>query len=596
MAQEVGTGYVKIKAEMDDGSVAEVEKKGKTAGSGFGGAFQVAAGNLISSAITTIASNAAEVFSNAFNNYADYEQLIGGVETLFKESADAVAQNAANAYRTAGMSANEYMENVTAFSASLLQGLGGDTVKAAEIADMAMQDMSDNANKMGSDMATITTAYQGFAKQNYTMLDNLKLGYGGTKTEMERLLKDASEIAGVEFNIDNYSDVIEAIHVMQVEMGIAGTTSKEAASTISGSIAMLQASWQNFLTGVFDENADMGALGEQLFDSIGTVLINVVPRIAVLVSRAVSEVPTALVRSFQSIPALVGPTIMKVFGDEMGHKVSSVVFDAFTGIGKTVESAMGFITDLMEQAWPLIQDIVETAMTGIDVFMAEVWPQISQLIENAVSTIKHVIEVAWPIILSVIRGVMTTIESVMEAVWPTISGIVETAIGAIDSAVMSLGNLADFVYGVFESVKDAIENPLEAAKNAVAGIVEAIKGFFSFQVSLPHIPLPHFTVSPPGWGISSLLQGIIPSLGIDWYAKGGIVDGATLIGAGEAGPEAILPLQGPFMQPFAKALAAEMGGGGTYITVNLDYSAGEDAITLARDLARELENALSMEG
>lgn len=174
--EEVGTGYVLIKPKMDDGAVADMEAKGGKAGGGFGTAFQVAAGNLIANAVTSIASAAVEVFSNAFSNYADYEQLVGGVETLFKESADVVQRNASMAYATAGLSANQYMEQVTSFSASLLQGLGGDTEAAAAYADMAIRDMSDNANKMGTDMGRITDAYQGFAKQNYTMLDNLKLG------------------------------------------------------------------------------------------------------------------------------------------------------------------------------------------------------------------------------------------------------------------------------------------------------------------------------------------------------------------------------------------------------------------------------------
>lgn len=167
--EEVGTGYVLIKPKMDDGAVADMESKGGKAGGGFGTAFQVAAGNLIATAVETIAAGAVDVFSNAFNNYANFEQLVGGVETLFKDSADAVQQNASRAFETAGLSANEYMEQVTSFSASLLQGLGGDTEAAAEYADMAIRDMSDNANKMGSDMASITTAYQGFAKQNYTI-------------------------------------------------------------------------------------------------------------------------------------------------------------------------------------------------------------------------------------------------------------------------------------------------------------------------------------------------------------------------------------------------------------------------------------------
>ena len=192
--------------------------------------------------------------------YADYEQLVGGVDTLFKDSSQKLQQYAANAYKTSGMSANDYMETVTSFSASLIASLGGDTQKAVEYADMAITDMSDNANKMGTDMASIQNAYQGFAKQNYTMLDNLKLGYGGTKSEMERLLADAQAISGVKYNIDSYADVVKAIHVIQTGMDITGTTAKEAEHTISGSVSSMRAALKNLLVGFGDANADMAQL------------------------------------------------------------------------------------------------------------------------------------------------------------------------------------------------------------------------------------------------------------------------------------------------------------------------------------------------
>lgn len=558
--EEVGTGYVLIKPKMDDGAVADMEAKGGKAGGGFGTAFQVAAGNLIANAVTSFGSEAVEVFSNAFSNYADYEQLVGGVETLFKESADVVQRNASMAYATAGLSANEYMEQVTSFSASLLQGLGGDTEAAAAYADMAIRDMSDNANKMGSDMATITMAYQGFAKQNYTMLDNLKLGYGGTKTEMERLLKDAGELADTEFNIDNYNDVIEAIHVMQTEMGIAGTTSKEATETISGSIAKLESSWQNFLTGIFDEHADLGSLGEELLGSVGDVLKNVVPRLFVMVGNVFGNIPNAIIGVFENIPRILEPTINAVFGDAMGGKIYDVILGGCEAITNVIDGAMSVIQGMIETAWPVIEDIVTSAMEGIDAFMTDVWPSIEQLISGVMDTISHIIEVAWPIIMNIIGTVSNGIKGVIQAVWPVISGIVTGAMDAIDGAVRSVQPLVDFVAGVFDGVLNAIKNPMESAKNFIEGIIDAIKGLFSFDIQWPHIPLPHFSVSgspnPLDW-----LSGGLPSINVEWYAKGGIVDGATLIGAGEAGPEAIVPLSEPNLRPFADAVAERMGAG-----------------------------------
>lgn len=235
-------------------------------------------------------------------SYADLEQNIGGVETLFKSSANKVIENAEKAYKTAGMSANNYMETVTGFSASLLQSLSGDTEKAAEVADMALIDMADNANKMGTSMESIQFAYQGFAKQNYTMLDNLKLGYGGTKEEMQRLLKDAQKLTGVKYDIANLNDVFQAIHVIQGELGITGTTAKEAEETISGSIASMKSAWDNFLNGSgtfeqFEESAKIA------FNNIATAVSELLPRIA-------GEIVNALPEEFVTAVKIITPILI----------------------------------------------------------------------------------------------------------------------------------------------------------------------------------------------------------------------------------------------------------------------------------------------
>lgn len=225
--------------------------------------------------LATAAAGITALTKQSVENYAEYEQLVGGVETLFADSADTVMSYAQNAYKTAGLSANEYMETVTAFSASLLQSLGGDTETASEKADRAITDMADNANKMGTSMESIQNAYQGFAKQNYTMLDNLKLGYGGTKEEMERLIEDANRVKEAngemaDLSIDSFADVTEAIHIVQTEMGITGTTASEASSTISGSVATMKSAWANLVTGLGDSNADINVLLDNFIDSVGT--------------------------------------------------------------------------------------------------------------------------------------------------------------------------------------------------------------------------------------------------------------------------------------------------------------------------------------
>lgn len=270
----------------------EAEESGKQAKGSADGGFTVMKGvlaNLATSAITSaingvkqLGSAFVDVGKQAMNSYGEYEQLVGGVDTLFGKSSQKVQEYTNNAYKTAGMSANEYMETVTGFSASLLQGLGGDTEKASEVANVAVTDMSDNANKMGTSMESIQNAYQGFAKQNYTMLDNLKLGYGGTKEEMARLVKDSGILgdAGKDLTAKNldqkvsYDQIIEAIHKVQTNMGITGTTAKEASATIQGSVGSMKSAWQNMLTGMADENANFGTLAQNFVDTLVDVVNN----------------------------------------------------------------------------------------------------------------------------------------------------------------------------------------------------------------------------------------------------------------------------------------------------------------------------------
>ena len=266
MATELAKAYVQIvpSAVGIQGRIRkEIEPEADSAGSSFGGKMV----GMIKKVIATAAIGKA--LSASISEGAALEQSLGGIETLFKDSADKVKANAAKAYQTAGMSANDYMELTTSFSASLLSSLAGDTSKAADVADMAMVDMSDNANKMGTNMEDIKNAYQGFAKQNYTMLDNLKLGYGGTKSEMERLLADAQKISGVEYNIDNLSDVYSAIHVIQGQLDITGTTAKEAATTISGSFNQMKAAAKNVM-GEIALGMDVGPALNELANTIIT--------------------------------------------------------------------------------------------------------------------------------------------------------------------------------------------------------------------------------------------------------------------------------------------------------------------------------------
>ena len=267
----------------------ELDNTGKKTNKLVGFAKKLAGAFVVKKAIDGITS----LGKAALGAYSEYEQLAGGVKKLYGDSADILMKNAQAAYKTAGLSANQYMEQATSFSASLISACSGNTEEAAKVADMALRDMADNANTFGSDMESLQNAYQGFAKQNYTMLDNLKLGYGGTKTEMERLLADAGKLTGQKYDINNLKDVYEAIHIIQEEQKITGTTAKEASKTVQGSIDSMKASWQNWLTAL-GSGENVEGRTQELMNSVATVVRNAVPVIAEIAKSILSGVANAI--------------------------------------------------------------------------------------------------------------------------------------------------------------------------------------------------------------------------------------------------------------------------------------------------------------
>ena len=362
-------------AEKSHGRIASAfGKVGKAAA-----AVGVAVGAAAVSATTAITKMAVSA-------YADYEQLVGGVNTLFKDSSAKVQQYAANAYKTAGLSANQYMETVTSFSASLLQSLGGDTEKAADVADMAITDMADNANKMGTSIEMIQNAYQGFAKQNYTMLDNLKLGYGGTKEEMARLIEDASRMTDIQkelgITVDagsmSFDNIANAIHIMQTKMGIAGATLDEAEGTISGSLASMKSAWQNFLVGLAD-GKDMDALTRNLATSIVTVGKNLIPRVVttvksigkVLVDNVKAhggEAIEMLGRAFtEGIPMLVqkGGELIVRFSDSLKNNFPQIVKVGLDLIAKLALGILNAVPSLISSVAQIGLNLVQGLWNGI---------------------------------------------------------------------------------------------------------------------------------------------------------------------------------------------------------------------------------------
>ena len=385
------------------------EMKNTSVVSQFGGALKsgLAVAAKAAAAATAAAAAVIALTKSAVENYGEYEQLVGGVETLFKDSAGTVEEYANNAYKTAGLSANEYMETVTSFSASLLQSMGNDTEAAAKKADRAITDMSDNANKMGTDMQSIQNAYQGFAKQNYTMLDNLKLGYGGTKEEMQRLIDDANALNAAQGNytnytIESYADIVDAIHTVQTEMGITGTTALEASTTIEGSIGAMKAAYANFVTGLGNDNADISELSSQLIQSVGTVAENVLPVVETVlknIAEAVQRDGPEMIEKFVSYAIKKLPEVISL-GLKM---VISLVKGIAQNIPQLVTSVLNMMATIAQTIWDSIPDIIEVGKNivrglweGIKAMASWIGDKVSGFVGGLVDGVKGVLGIHSP--------------------------------------------------------------------------------------------------------------------------------------------------------------------------------------------------------
>ena len=382
-----------VKIGVDDQASGKISDLSSKLGNGLKTAAKIGTAAVAAAGTAIVA-----IGKQAIEQYAEYEQLVGGVETLFKQSADTVMGYAENAYKTAGMSANEYMETVTSFSASLLQSLYGDTAAAAEKANLAITDMSDNANKMGTSMESIQNAYQGFAKQNYTMLDNLKLGYGGTKEEMERLLEDAGKLSGIEYDISSYADIVDAIHVVQTEMGITGTTAKEASTTIEGSINSAKAAWQNWLTALGDSNADIQGKTDELISAIGTAVGNIVPVAEKVLSSIGQSLETKL-------PELLSKAVTFVISNlpQIAALGIMLVMALINGLGQGFSQLFGML----------------------DTWLAGVVAPIDAKIESIEETIKNRFESAKESALATFEAIKTGITEKIENAKQAVSDAIE---------------------------------------------------------------------------------------------------------------------------------------------------------------------------
>lgn len=486
------------KAEDAAGKVKDLGDEGDRTEGKLGKAFSkmgsaaVAVGKTIATGLAVASTAAVAVGKAAISSYVDYEQLVGGVETLFDESSATVIANAQNAYKTAGMSANEYMETVTSFSASLLQSLGGDTKAAADKADMAITDMSDNANKMGTSIEMIQNAYNGFAKQNYTMLDNLKLGYGGTKEEMQRLLDDASKLSGIEYDISSYSDIVDAIHIVQNEMGITGTTAKEASSTISGSLASAKASWQNLLTGIADGNQNVGGLITQFFDSIVTVADNIVPRIAQAMGTLPQLITDLVPKLLTKVSELID-ILLPVVVDGAVSLLNAIV-QVLPQLVTSILNALPALISGIEQVFYAIVDALPQLMTVICEALPVLIPQlVDALVNMIVYLATHIAEIIQPLIDNLPEIIIAIVNALMDNLPALIEGTVQLVIGIVQA-------IPQIIMALIEALPTVIQYILEGLWNALPLLLEGI-------ISI---------VGEIGTAIWDILSGFFTALG-EWF-------------------------------------------------------------------------------
>lgn len=448
-----------------------------------------ALGTAAAAATAALAAAAIKLGKEVISAYADYEQLVGGVETLFKDSSGKVMEYATDAYKTAGLSANEYMETVTGFSASLISSLGGDTEKAAEYANMAITDMSDNANKMGSDMASIQNAYSGFAKQNYTMLDNLKLGYGGTKEEMQRLLEDAEKLSGVKYDISSYSDIIDAIHVVQTEMGITGTTAKEAEATISGSIGMLKSSFQNLITGLGDADADIDKLCDNVVNSFNSVVKNITP----VVRNLAKTVPNAL----EGILDAIAPLLPELL--EMGVGLFEALLSGFTSVlPELMNTAASLVTTLVQGIIEALPELIESLVTTL-------LDAIPQIIETGVELLTALVENLPEIITTICEVLPQIIESTISTLLDHLPEIVEAGVKLLTALIT---NLPQIILTIVQALPQIITAVINALVNNIPKIIETgVKLLTALITNLPQIIAEIVRAMP------QIITGIVSALG-----------------------------------------------------------------------------------
>lgn len=467
-------GTIALNTGGAEKQLAKISAAGKKVGSVLGKGFKVAGeaalkmGKVIGAGVAAGTTAMGKLVSSAMNAYANYEQLEGGVKKLFGDDAqNLVMEYARNAYRTAGLSANEYMDTVTSFSASLISSLGEDTVAAAAYADLSITDMADNANTFGTSMEDIQNAYKGFSKQNYTMLDNLKLGYGGTQKEMERLLADASKLSGVKYDISNFSDIIEAIHVIQDYQGIAGTTAAEAEKTISGSVNAAKAAWKNLLSGLADGEQDIDQLVSNLSETVLTAAQkNIVPRLQTMVPR--------LVQAVQTLVSTLGPQLPGIINTILPGMVEAAT-TLITGLADVLPDLLGSIID-----------VLPNVVKQIGGALKKLFPSLLKTFKNLIGKIDF--KGLGTAIGSGLRSIVTNLPEIMQGIgsaiswawehvgYPLIQGIFKGIFGIdLPDWDKVAESISDWWDGVVEDVGGALEITFKAIGDALTSAKEAVE-------------------------------------------------------------------------------------------------------------------------
>ena len=657
----IGKAYLQVTPKMDKSALSSLgDSAGRDAGGRIGdgigegiSAKSVAIGGVISNVLTSAVGKVIDVggdiANGIYDGFAQNEQLVGGMKKLYGDSADTVIANANKAFMSAGKSANDYMESVTSISASLVKSTGGDTAKAAELANTAMVAMSDNVNTFGTDAASVENAFMGMAKGNYSMLDNLSLGFAGTQQGMVDLINASGVLDHELTKTSDLADVgfgtmVEAVQKVQENMGIAGTTAKEAMGTMEGSVTAAKSAWDNVLTSIGSGDSEQLAsaasgLVDAMFGAIdsetgareggvianfsrlvGNAFTTIGGMIPGLAQQALALLPESISGPIQSIVDNIAPLIgpaADMLKNGLGNAfkaVAPIVQRAVTTVVSVLANVVDFITtnilpiaqrvydivapviaDILSavvDAFPAIQQTIEDVMGAVGSLIEDVWPDIAAVIDVALDVISSAIDAAKPVVQSIadrMADAMGRVKGVVETVWPVVANLVKRGVKVIRSAVENFGPMVSRVKATFNRVKEAITNPIQTARDLIKSAIDRIGGIVrGVNLRLPHISLPHFSVSggKAPWGIGG--KGSMPSFSVSWYAKGGYFDQPTLFaGVGERGGEFVWPSYAPYLDRYADALASRMGGTDG-VNVYLTYNGSGDADELVSTLTREL--------